>query len=118
MTLISSRQLEAQATIRAELTGTDRCTALGIVTCDSSPTLALCRCLVAAGHDPASPMHVYRGDVLALQIFSIGTAAQLEVTTSRSGAPVFKARAGRVAGPPMRLREQTGGSHRGAAMGT
>jgi hypothetical protein len=41
------------------------------------PVIAMCRLLVAEGFDPASPMHVYRGDTLALKIRSIGEAATL-----------------------------------------
>jgi hypothetical protein len=35
----------------------------------------LCRKLVAAGHDPATVMHVYRGQTLALKVRAIGEAA-------------------------------------------
>ena len=39
--------------IRAELTGSNLCSALGITARAAAPVLALCRQLVAAGHDPA-----------------------------------------------------------------
>jgi hypothetical protein len=46
---------------------------------------ALCRRLVEAGHDPATPMEVYRGQTLALHVRSIGEAAKLTVTEAESG---------------------------------
>jgi hypothetical protein len=74
--------------IRAELYETDdrsshRCTALGLLSaaCDT-PVLRLCRMLVAAGHDPSEPMEVYRGEVLALTVRSIGEGAKLTVNGS------------------------------------
>src|SRR5262245_56383691 len=50
---------------------------------------ALCRRLVEAGHDPATPMEVYRGSTLALHVRSIGAAAKLTVEESGSG-PKFR----------------------------
>jgi hypothetical protein len=47
-------------TIRAEIIGTI-CTALGITAHGSAPVLALCRKLVEAGHDPATPLEAWRG---------------------------------------------------------
>jgi len=46
---------------------------------------ALCRRLVEAGHDPATPMEVYRGQTLALHVRSIGEAAKLTVTEAGFG---------------------------------
>ena len=69
--------------IRAELIGDDRATALGIEARSAAPVLALCRALIAAGIDPASPMHVYRGATLALMVRSIGEAAALDVIDGR-----------------------------------
>ena len=43
--------------IYATLTGANRCEALGIIRRGSAPLLALCRALVAAGHDPRRPLH-------------------------------------------------------------
>ena len=67
--------------IRAEITGSTRCTALGFVGQGDAPVLALCRLLVAAGYDPGTPLHAYRGDVLALRVRSIGEAAQLQISS-------------------------------------
>jgi hypothetical protein len=66
-------------TIRAELSGADTCSARGITVKCESPVLALCRKLIDAGHNPATPLEVYRGDVLALRIRSIGQGAQLQI---------------------------------------
>lgn len=71
--------------VRAELTGDDTCTAIGIMAKSSSPVLALCRKLIAAGHDPLTPMDVYRGDVLCLRVHSIGEAVGLQVNSSGRG---------------------------------
>jgi hypothetical protein len=67
------------APIRAELAGSDTCRAEGITAHSSSPVLALCRKLIEAGHDPARPLHAYRGETLCLVIRSIGEGARLEV---------------------------------------
>src|SRR6516164_9622984 len=50
-----------------------------------TPVLALCRELIAAGHDPSRPLHAYRDGVLALRIRSIGEAARLRVATHGVG---------------------------------
>ena len=47
-----------QQAIRAELAGSDSCSALGITISSSSPVLALCRKLVQAGFDPSTPLEV------------------------------------------------------------
>src|SRR5215472_11168805 len=65
--------------IRADLIGSDTCTALGLTCNSGSPVLALCRDLVTAGHDQASRLDVYRGDVLCLRIRSISECAELEI---------------------------------------
>jgi hypothetical protein len=71
--------------IQAQLSGDDTCTALGITVRSSSPVLALCRKLVEAGHDPATPLEAYRGDTLCLRVRSIGRAAKLEVNSEGTG---------------------------------
>jgi hypothetical protein len=53
------------------------CTAERVTACGSVPVLALCRKLIAAGYDPALPLHAYRGDTLALKVCSIGEGAHL-----------------------------------------
>jgi hypothetical protein len=65
--------------IRAALIGSDRCEAEGISVCAVAPVPALCRKLVAAGHDPRRPLHAYRGNVLALRVRSIGEGAELAI---------------------------------------
>ena len=63
-------------TIRAELSGSDTCSAAGITARANAPVLAMCRHLVAAGHDPATRLEAYRGDVLCLTVRTIGEGAQ------------------------------------------
>ena len=50
-----------QAAIRAELIADDSCSALGMTVRGFAPALALCRLLVEAGHDPATPLEAWRG---------------------------------------------------------
>ncbi|MFY9839327.1 MAG: hypothetical protein WAK55_23200 [Xanthobacteraceae bacterium] len=40
----------------------------------------MCRKLVEAGHDPATPLEAWRGKTLCLLVRSIGEAARLEVS--------------------------------------
>jgi hypothetical protein len=87
-----------QAAIRAELTGSDTATALGLVAVSSSPVLALCRALLEAGHDAGTLMTCWRGDVLCLRIRSIGDVADLEINGHGNG---FKPRHGGGPGPPI-----------------
>jgi hypothetical protein len=70
--------------------GNDRCAALGLIGRGEAPALDLCRRLFTHGVDPQTPLHVYRGDVLALQIRSIGEGAELTVKCSPQGRPVFR----------------------------
>jgi hypothetical protein len=65
--------------LRAELFGSDRCNALGIVAHSSSPVLALCRKLIKAGYDPRTQLEAYRGDVLCLSVRSLGEGVHLRV---------------------------------------
>jgi hypothetical protein len=85
--------------IRAELTG-NQCSALGVTARAAAPVLALCRKLVAAGHDPALPLEAYRGDVLSLRVRSIGEAAGLEINGDGTG---FRRRVSRVEPGPCDL---------------
>jgi hypothetical protein len=71
--------------IRAELSGSDTCTAAGITARGTTPVLSLCRQLLAAGLDPDRAMEVYRGATLALRIRSIGEAAGLEINSKGTG---------------------------------
>ena len=74
-----------QQAIRAELAGSDSCSALGIIISSSSPVLALCRKLVQAGFDPSTPLEVRRGETLSLRVRSIGEGARLEVNAKGNG---------------------------------
>jgi hypothetical protein len=97
----SERESSRRGPIRAELVGDDACTALGITVKSPSPVLALCRKLVDAGHDPATPP--YRGATLALRVKSIGRAAGLEVSPRGVG---FVRQPDRRRAPPMRYIQE------------
>ena len=84
--------------LRAELIG-ETCTAAGLNASGHAPVLALCRVLIEAGHHPATPLKVYRGEALALRVRSIGEAVELRVATHGVG---FKARAGCTGALPVR----------------
>lgn len=75
--------------VRAELSGWDSASALGITVRGSTPVLALCRKLVETGCPPETPLAVYRGGTLCLTVRSIGEAACLEVRPSSTGTPGF-----------------------------
>jgi hypothetical protein len=79
----------SEPAIVAELIGSDRCTAIGITARAYAPVLALCRRLIEAGINPDRPLHVYRGDTLALTVRSIGEGARLTVQDDRLGHPRF-----------------------------
>jgi hypothetical protein len=65
--------------IRAEIHGDDRCAAEGITVVARAPVQGICRKLIEAGYDPATPLEVFRGAVLALRVRSIGDGAALTV---------------------------------------
>ena len=75
--------------IRAELSGNNSCTALGIAVRAKAPVLALCRKLIAAGHDPGRPLHAYRGETLALTVTAIGYGAKYTVVENRQFGPIL-----------------------------
>jgi hypothetical protein len=79
--------------LRAELIGINQASWQGItVNGRRAPVLSLCRALIAAGHDPSTPLEAYRGDVLCLRVRSIGEAAALSVDeTTNDGKPRFVA---------------------------
>jgi hypothetical protein len=79
-----------QVPIRSELIGSDTCTALGVTAQGATPVLQLCRKLIEAGHDPAAAVHVFRGEVLALLVRSVGEAAGLEVNNKGTGFVPFR----------------------------
>jgi hypothetical protein len=85
-----------QTAIRAELIGSDCCSALGITARSKAPVLALCRSLIKAGQDPNRPLHAYRGDAPCLRVRSIGRAAELTVEDDRHGRPRLRRRRDRV----------------------
>jgi hypothetical protein len=93
----------SQSPIRATLIGS-RCEALGVTGRGYTPILALCRALVAADHDPRRPLHVYRGNVLALVVRSIGHGARLRVATHGVGFERIPRCTG---GPPVRQNGPT-----------
>ena len=76
--------------MRATLAGCETASAAGITVTSPSPVLALCRKLLTAGYDPATPLEVYRDNTLALRVRSIGEAAGLRVAADKAGRPVFK----------------------------
>jgi hypothetical protein len=93
---------QKRAALMAQLVGSSTVIvrALGVTSCGDSPVLELCRNLVAAGLDPATPLEVYRaGGVLALQVRSIGEAAELEINPRGYG---FVRRHERRRAPPTR----------------
>lgn len=77
-------------TIRAEIIGSDRCDAEGLTVRASAPVLAMCRKLLTADHDPTTPLHAYRDDMLALRVRSIGEGAKLTVKDNSCGTPAFR----------------------------
>lgn len=83
--------------IIAELIGSDIARACGITAQGNSPVLKLCRKLVGAGHDPATPLDCWRGDVLCLRIRSIGEAAELEPNSKTTSFVALRRRAVRTA---------------------
>jgi hypothetical protein len=99
------QQQFAQAPIRAELIGSGRCEAEGIRVYGYAPVLDLCRELLAAGFNPASPLEAWRRETLCLRVRSIGEAARLTVADDRHGTPRLRRHQDRppgyVAGPPV-----------------
>ena len=81
--------------IRAELIGSNACSALGITARGHAPVLALCQLLIEAGHDPNRPLLAYRGDTLCLRVRSIVEGAALAVEDDRRGTPRFRRRRAR-----------------------
>jgi len=85
----TSNAIDPLAALCADLAGSDVCTAPGIIARSYAPVLALCRRLIEAGIDPHRPLHVYRGDTLALVVRSIAEGARLTVGDNRLGHPRF-----------------------------
>jgi len=80
----NSLSVENTQAVCAELIGSDRCSALGMTAHGTTPVLGLCRLLVEAGLDPATPLDVWRGSTLCLRIRRIGEAAQLTIEDNRT----------------------------------
>ena len=94
-----------QATpVRVALFGSDRCRAEDFTASGAAPVLAMCRRLVRAGYNPATPLHAYRGDMLCLVVQSIGEGARLTVHSAGNGTPTFALDSPRrgAAAPPVR----------------
>jgi hypothetical protein len=89
--------------IRAELIGSDTCTALGITVRSGTPVCEMCRQLIEAGCDPATRLEAYR-DTLCLRVRSIGEGSTLTVRAMGNGAPGFaiEGAPGRATGSPTR----------------
>jgi hypothetical protein len=62
--------------IHATLSG-ETAEALGLT---ASGVISLCRALIRAGYDPATPLHAYRDGTLALVVRAIGEAATLRIS--------------------------------------
>jgi hypothetical protein len=73
--------------IKAEIIGSDKCTAEGFTVRSAAPVLALCRKLVDAGYDPTAELHAYRGDMLCLKISSIRHGARYTVREDQRHGP-------------------------------
>jgi hypothetical protein len=80
---------KSQAPLRADLNGSDTCSAADITSRGHAPVLVLCRELIATGCDPDRAMEVFRGATLALHIRSISAAAALTVKAAGNGSPIF-----------------------------
>ena len=88
-----------QDCIPAELIGDNECRAVGLVVRSTTPVLAMCRQLIAAGVNPALPLECYRGTTLAITVASIGQGAGLKLNGHGSG---FRAVYDGVAASPVR----------------
>jgi hypothetical protein len=98
--------------IQTSLTGSRTCSALGVSVTGHAPVLALCRALVAAGHDPGRALHAFRGATLCLKVRSIDESSRLTVEDDRHGTPRFRLKRDRGygAGAPIDQNDQTVGS--------
>lgn len=94
------RPVARPATIRVDLIGSNQCNALSIVAHGYTPVLGLCRRLIDTGINPATALHVYRGDTLCLIVRSVGQGARLEINGDGTG---FRPRRQPDAASPMRL---------------
>ena len=72
--------------IHAELTGSARCSALGISIRAYAPVCALARQLIRAGLHPEAVLEVYRGAILCFRT-RLAVAARLTVADGSDGVP-------------------------------
>jgi hypothetical protein len=89
--------------LRAELVGSEVCTAEGFTTVSAAPVLMICRKLIEAGIDPDLHLEAWRNGTLALHVRRIGEAAELEINSKgtdfirrpevRRASPMAKTRA-------------------------
>jgi hypothetical protein len=82
---LSNRPSKQTQVIRAELSGDDTASALGITAKAYTPVIALCTKLIEAGIDPSMPLEAWRGDTLALRVRSVGAAARLTINGKGTG---------------------------------
>ena len=75
--------------IRAELSGSRRCSTLGIVVNAYAPVLTLARQLIRAGFPPDRILEVYRGATLCFRV-PLAVAARLTVEDSSDRPPRFR----------------------------
>ena len=80
----SSQPAPKALPIRAELIGSDTCTAMGIIARAHSPVLMLCRLLIEAGHNPTARLEAFRS-TLCLTMRSIGEGAMLRTASHGVG---------------------------------
>jgi hypothetical protein len=102
-------------TISGELRGERTAAAAGISAHGYAPALALCRKLIAAGHDPHTKLNLFRKTgTLALTVRSIGEGARLTVEDGNTGRPQFKPIREKTQGTasPMRRNEAALGGDR------
>src|SRR5262245_26748997 len=111
-TTLRAAAATSAAAITAELIGSDQCTAIGITARAHAPPLALCRQLIEAGINPDRPLHVYRGETLALIVRSIGEGAALTVEDNRLGTPRFRRWRPRSDGAALPMRQNGSARHR------
>jgi hypothetical protein len=101
----------APAAIRAELTGSDTCAAMGITVTAGAPMLKLARRLLELGYHPGTPLHCYLGTTLAITVRSIGEAADLEVNSAGTRFVAYRPRL-RTASPVTQIGEAASPPHK------
>jgi hypothetical protein len=85
-----TNRLQSRQIIRAELIGSNKCVAAGLIGRRAAPVLDLCRKLIVAGYDPCCVLHAYRDTTLCVIVASIGAAAILTVDGTRSAFARWK----------------------------